>query len=299
MPGSTPARRSSRRSFRPMLVTIWMCTQLWSLICSLVTAFTLAACHRAFTDWSRFTRSTSSRRVRLPRAGSVIRMSRTASEGVIRAPRSARTLTGLPSSGRASWGSSSWSGASADSPSSVTPPRLLAERHDAPTEGERVVVPAGAGAHVVERHAVAGAVAVDRPAVAEVDARVVDGAPVGVHAVRRRAPEEDVARMQAGARDPLGRRQVAGHRVGVAAEDLGVARPRDVTRRVGVHLHDPPHEAGAVEAARGLGAVRGVGRRVLAAPYVGRAGVAQREAQHLALERRPRGQRVQDGRLAL
>ena len=50
MPGSTPARRSSRSSFRPMLVTIWMCTQEWSLICRRVTALTLAACHSAFSE---------------------------------------------------------------------------------------------------------------------------------------------------------------------------------------------------------------------------------------------------------
>src|SRR6059058_2901081 len=49
MPGSTPARFSSRSSFRPMFVTIWMCTQEWSLICMRATALTLAACHSAYS----------------------------------------------------------------------------------------------------------------------------------------------------------------------------------------------------------------------------------------------------------
>ena len=47
----------------------------------------------------------------LPRAGSVTRMSRTASAGVMRAPRSARTLIGRPGSGSAPAGTSSVSGA--------------------------------------------------------------------------------------------------------------------------------------------------------------------------------------------
>src|SRR5436190_23199120 len=142
-------------------------------------------------------------------------MSRTASDGVIRAPRSARGLTGLPSSGSASWGSSSWSGASAASPSVITRGRLLAGRHDAPAEGERVVEPPGARADGVKRDAVAGAVAVYRSAVAEVDPRVVHGVPGGAHAVRLAAPEQDVPRPQVGVGDPLRHGQVAGHGVRV------------------------------------------------------------------------------------
>ena len=218
MPGSTPARRSSRSSFRPMLVTIWMCTHEWSLICSRVTAFTLAACQSAFSDVSWLARSTTSRSVRLPRAGRVMRMSRTASAGVMRAPRSARTLIGLPGSGSAPAGTSSGSAAESSSAlmtenlveDALAAGALLVHRHDAPAEGERVVVPAGAGAHVVERDAVTRAVAVDRPVVPEVDAGVVDGRRCGVDAVRGRAPEQDVAGMQAGARSrapsPGGRR---------------------------------------------------------------------------------------------
>ncbi len=94
-----------------MFVTIWTCTHEWSLICRRVTAFTFAACQSAFSEVSWLTRSTTSRRVRLPRAGRVTRMSRTASAGVMRAPRSARTLIGLPGSGSAPAGTSSVSGA--------------------------------------------------------------------------------------------------------------------------------------------------------------------------------------------
>jgi len=54
-------------------------------------------------------------------------MSRTASAGVIRAPRSARALTGFPSSGIASWGSSSCSGSSG-SVSLLTPLGYYAPR---------------------------------------------------------------------------------------------------------------------------------------------------------------------------
>ena len=93
-----------------MLVTIWMCTQEWSLICIRATALTLAACHSALIELSRLTRSISSRRIRLPRVGTLMRMSRTASAGVIRAPRSARTLTGVPGAASAPAGISSGSG---------------------------------------------------------------------------------------------------------------------------------------------------------------------------------------------
>ena len=104
-----------------MLVTIWMCTQEWSLICRRVTALTLAACHSAFSESSWLTRSISSRSGRLPRAGRLMRMSRTASAGVIRAPRSARTLTGVPGAGSDPAGISSGSGARLAG--SLLPPR--------------------------------------------------------------------------------------------------------------------------------------------------------------------------------
>ncbi len=76
-------------------------------------------------------------------------------------------------------------------------------RHDAPAEGERVVEPSGALAHVVERDAVAGAVAVDRPAVSEVDPGVVDRRGLRPDAVRLEAPEEDVAGLEIAAVDAL------------------------------------------------------------------------------------------------
>src|SRR6478735_9295733 len=198
MPGSTPARFSSRSSLRPMFVTIWMCTQEWSLICMRATALTLAACHSALIESSWLTRSITSRSVRLPRAGTLMRMSRTASAGVIRAPRSARTLTGVPGAGSAPAGISSGSGVGLESSALIASAAypLHADGHDAPPEGERVSVPARAVAHVVDGDAGAAAVAVDRPAVPQVDARVVDGVRVGQHAVGAAAPEQDVARLQ-------------------------------------------------------------------------------------------------------
>src|SRR4051794_30238033 len=187
-----------------MFVTIWMCTQEWSLICMRATALTFAACQSALIDSSRLTRSTTSRSVRFPRAGTLIRMSRTASAGVIRAPRSARTLTGVPGAGSAPAGISSgspWCCSSALIGSAAYP--LHALGHNAPAEGERVAEPARIRAHVVHRHAGTAAVAVDRPAVPEVDPGVVDGAGRRQHAVRVGAPEEDVAGPQVGVLDPL------------------------------------------------------------------------------------------------
>ena len=40
-----------------MLVTIWMCTQEWSLISMRLTALTFATCHQALSWSSRLTRS--------------------------------------------------------------------------------------------------------------------------------------------------------------------------------------------------------------------------------------------------
>ena len=42
-----------------MLVTIWMCTQEWSLISMRATAFTFETCHQPFSCLSAFTRSIS------------------------------------------------------------------------------------------------------------------------------------------------------------------------------------------------------------------------------------------------
>src|SRR5215510_12554557 len=222
MPGSTPARFSSRSSLRPMLVTIWMCTQEWSLICMRATALTLAACHSAFMESSWLTRSTTSRSSLLPRAGTLMRMSRTASAGVIRAPRSARTLTGVPGAASAPAGISSGSGVGVASSALIASAayRLHAHGHDAPAEGEGVTEPAGVGPHVVDGDAGAAAVAVDRPPVAQVDAGVVDGVRVGQHAVGVGAPEQDVARLQIAVADALGHGDVRRHLVGRAPRDL-------------------------------------------------------------------------------
>src|SRR5204863_5239713 len=138
---------------------IWMCTHEWSLICIRATALTLAACHSAFIESTWLTRSTTSRRIRLARAGTLMRMSRTASAGVIRAPRSARTLTGVPGAGSAPAGISSGSGVGVESSALIASAAYLlhAHGHDAPAEGERVAVPACAGAHVVNGDAGAAA----------------------------------------------------------------------------------------------------------------------------------------------
>ena len=52
-----------------MLVTIWMCTQEWSLISMRTAAFTFATCHQPFSCLSAFTRSSSVRSFRFPRVG--------------------------------------------------------------------------------------------------------------------------------------------------------------------------------------------------------------------------------------
>src|SRR5919106_410174 len=89
-----------------MLATIWMCTQEWSLISSRLTALTFATCHQALSWVSAFTRSTSTRSLRLARGGTLIRIRSAACSGVRRASRSASSGTG--SSIRSSvWGSRS------------------------------------------------------------------------------------------------------------------------------------------------------------------------------------------------
>ena len=72
-----------------MFVTIWMCTQEWSLISIRVTAFTFATCHQAFSWSSRLTRPITRRSFSLRRTGTLIRIRATASAGVSRASRSA------------------------------------------------------------------------------------------------------------------------------------------------------------------------------------------------------------------
>src|SRR4051794_6981843 len=77
-----------------MFVTIWMCTQEWSLISIRATALTFATCHQAFSWVSAFTRSTRVRSLRLPRSGTLIRICATASAGVRRVSRFASAETG-------------------------------------------------------------------------------------------------------------------------------------------------------------------------------------------------------------
>src|SRR6266545_2644531 len=77
-----------------MLATIWMCTHEWSLISSRTTALTFAECHHAFSCLSSLTRSTSARRFRFPRTGTLMRICSTASAGVRRVSRRASSGIG-------------------------------------------------------------------------------------------------------------------------------------------------------------------------------------------------------------
>src|SRR6478672_7369904 len=93
-PGSTPCFVSWRRSLSAMLVTIWTCTQEWSLIAIRETALTLETCHQPLSWSSSLTRSTSVRSLRLPRTGTLIFIRATASVGVRRVSCSASASTG-------------------------------------------------------------------------------------------------------------------------------------------------------------------------------------------------------------
>ena len=72
-----------------MFVTIWMCTQEWSLISMRTAALTLATCHQAFSCLSSLARPISVRSLRLPRTGTLMRMCSTAADGGSRVSRSA------------------------------------------------------------------------------------------------------------------------------------------------------------------------------------------------------------------
>src|SRR6188472_1501070 len=91
-----------RRSRRPMLATIWMCTQEWSLIPSRLTALMFETCHQAFSPSSALTRSRIVRSLRLRCAGTLIRICATASAGDRRASRSASAETGSSMRSRSS-----------------------------------------------------------------------------------------------------------------------------------------------------------------------------------------------------
>src|SRR4051812_1191178 len=93
-PVSTWCFVSCRSSFSAMFVTIWMCTQEWSLISMRATAFTFATCHQPLSWVSALTRSISVRSLRLPRTGTLMRIRSTASAGVRRASCSASSDTG-------------------------------------------------------------------------------------------------------------------------------------------------------------------------------------------------------------
>src|SRR2546430_4846527 len=77
-----------------MLATIWTCTHEWSLISIRATAFTFATCHQPLSWRSAFARSITVRSLRLPRAGTLMRICATASTGVSRVSRSASAETG-------------------------------------------------------------------------------------------------------------------------------------------------------------------------------------------------------------
>ena len=77
-----------------MFVTIWTCTQEWSLISIRATALTFATCHQPLSWSSALTRSISVRSLRLPRTGTLIFIRATASAGVRRVSCSASASTG-------------------------------------------------------------------------------------------------------------------------------------------------------------------------------------------------------------
>ena len=77
-----------------MFVTIWMCTQEWSLISMRATALTFATCHQPLSWSSSLTRSITVRSLRFARTGTWIRIRVTASAGVSRVSRSASSETG-------------------------------------------------------------------------------------------------------------------------------------------------------------------------------------------------------------
>src|SRR5438270_11275599 len=77
-----------------MLATIWTCTHEWSLMSIRTTALPFAACHQPLSWGSAFARSITVRSLRLPRAGTLMRIWATASAGVRRVSRSASAETG-------------------------------------------------------------------------------------------------------------------------------------------------------------------------------------------------------------
>src|SRR6266850_903797 len=77
-----------------MLVTIWMCTQEWSLISSRTAALTFATCHQPLSWSSWLTRSITRRSFWLPRSGTRIRICLIASVGASRVSRWASADTG-------------------------------------------------------------------------------------------------------------------------------------------------------------------------------------------------------------
>ena len=89
-----------------MFVTIWMCTQEWSLISMRATALTFATCHQPFSWSSLFTRSITVRSFLFARTGTRMRICATASAGVRRVSRSASAEAGW--SMRSSVSSSIW-----------------------------------------------------------------------------------------------------------------------------------------------------------------------------------------------
>src|SRR3954471_6299834 len=94
MAGSTPCFVSCRSSLSAMFVTIWMCTQEWSLISMRATAFTFETCHQPLTCGSLLTRSITVRSFLFARTGTRMRICAIASDGVSLVSRSASSETG-------------------------------------------------------------------------------------------------------------------------------------------------------------------------------------------------------------
>ena len=123
------------------------------------------------------------------------------------------------------------------------------------------------------------------PAVAEIDARVIDPLPSGALIVG--IEPEQVPRLQLGVIDPD--RRVSGHRGCPALEERPavVAADAGVVPRAGRRLQDPPRESRAIESALQLrpAAVPGARRLVpLTGVDVWKSGVLEREVDDLLLD---------------
>src|SRR3954470_19293282 len=92
--GSTWCFVSCRRSLSAMFVTIWMCTQEWSLISMRATALTFETCHQPLICGSLLTLSITLRSFLFARTGTRMRICAIASDGLSLVSRSASSETG-------------------------------------------------------------------------------------------------------------------------------------------------------------------------------------------------------------